>query len=62
MNQSNNEPSKELTLEFHKPTSGFVRVSDGITSYVMDMREYDKLDADPYKRHIQLEELLKTSN
>ncbi len=62
MNQSNNEPKKELTLEFHKPTSGFVRISDDKNNIVMDMRDYDLLDSDPYKRHIQLEELLKTNS
>jgi len=56
------QSKKEIIKEFHKPTSGFVRISDGINIKVLLMEEYDKLDSDPDKRDIQLEELLKTNS
>lgn len=52
------EESKELVIEYHKPMSGFVRVSDGSEIIIIDMREWDKLPADPEKRQDRLKKML----
>lgn len=50
--------NKELVIEYHKPMSGFVRVSDGVEIIILQMTEYDKLPADPKKREIRLKKML----
>ena len=49
---------KELVIEYHKPQSGFVRITDGYEIIVMMMQEFDKLPADPAKRQVRLKKML----
>ena len=50
--------NKELVIEYHKPMSGFVRITDGIEIIIMMMQEFDKLPADPEKRDERLKAML----
>lgn len=52
------ETSKELIIEYHKPMSGFVKISSGDEVVILQMTEYDKLPADPGKRKKQLKQML----
>lgn len=50
--------NKKIVIEYHKPMSGFVRITDGVEIIVMMMQEFDKLPADPEKRNERLKEML----
>lgn len=48
---------EELIIEYHKPISGFVTVKNKDEEIILDMKEFDKLPADPGKRNKQLKEM-----
>lgn len=50
--------NKKIVIEYHKPMSGFVRITDGVEIIVMMMQEFDKLPADPEKRDERLKAML----